>query len=208
MARWAWYDENILPKGIEDTCATPAFEGQRRRVVPSARGRVLEVGSGSGLNLPYYDRDHVERVFALDPMPAMHALAGPRYDASPVPVEPLVAPAERVPLEDASVDTVLVTYTLCSVDRPEVALEELRRVLRPGGRMLFVEHGLAPEASVRFWQRVCNPLWAFFSGGCQLTRDFPAILEAGPWRLEALEREYIPGWRPLNFNFRGAAVPR
>jgi len=206
--RWSWYDKNILPQGVEQTCAVPAFEEQRRLIVPKAHGAVLEIGSGTGLNLPHYDAAKVSKIFALDPAPEMHALAKPRVEACRIAVETLVAGCEKIPLEDASVDSVLMTYTLCSVDATLPALEEMRRVLKPGGRMIFVEHGIAPERSVRFWQHLCNPFWAFLSGGCQLTRDIPALIEAGPWRLEGMERGYIPGWRPLNYNFWGEASAR
>jgi ubiquinone/menaquinone biosynthesis C-methylase UbiE len=206
--RWEWYDKNILPAGIDQTCSVPAFAAQRARVVPGVSGRVLEIGSGTGLNLPYYDAAKVERVFALDPSPEMHALAAPRIAESGLQVESLTAGAESIPLDAASVDTVLLTYTLCTIDGPIPALEEMRRVLRPGGRLVFAEHGLGPSPWIRFCQHACNPVWSFLSGGCRLNRDIPKVIESGPWRVEGLEAGYIPGWRPLNYNFWGAAVPR
>lgn len=203
--RWEWYDKNLLPQGVDQTCAETPFMDQRKLVVPEATGAVLELGSGSGLNLAFYDKAKVQKVYALDPSPEMHALAKPRVEKVELPVELIEAPAEKVPLDKGSVDTVLVTYTLCTVEDPGAALAEVRRVLKPGGKLIFLEHGTSPDKWVRFWQDVMNPVWAFFSGGCQLNRYTPEVLEKGGFQIDDLKTGYIKGWRPLNYNFWGTA---
>jgi ubiquinone/menaquinone biosynthesis C-methylase UbiE len=178
---------------------------QREKVVPSARGRVLEVGIGSGLNLPYYDTTEVERVFGLDPSTEITRMAAAAASQAHFDVEFLTAGAEDIPLDSASVDTVLVTYTLCSIPRVVQALREMARVLRPGGRLLFCEHGSAPDANVRRWQDRIDPLWSRVGGGCHLNRDIPALLGQGGFEIEDLETMYLPGWRPASFNYWGSA---
>jgi ubiquinone/menaquinone biosynthesis C-methylase UbiE len=173
--------------------------------VPRARGRVLEVGAGSGLNLPYYDTSRVTQVHALDPAPELWRMAADRVAATTIGIEYLEAPAEAVPLPDRSVDTVLVTYTLCTLPDVAGALAEARRVLRPGGELLFCEHGAAPDAGVRRWQDRLNPAWRRLAGGCHLNRDAPAMIEAAGFRLTTVESMYLPGWRPASFNVWGAA---
>ncbi len=179
---------------------------QREKVVPSARGRVLEVGIGSGLNLPYYDADHVERVFGLDPSPEITRMAANAAARAPFEVEFLTAGGEDVPLDPDSVDTVLMTYTLCTIAQYLPALREMARVLKPGGRLLFCEHGLAPDESVSRWQNRVNPLWRRIGGGCHLNRDIPALLVEGGFKIEGLETMYLPGWRPATFNYWGSAT--
>jgi len=180
---------------------------QREKIVPSARGRVLEVGLGSGLNLPYYDSDRVEHVVGLDPSPEITRMAAKAVAQVPFEVELLAAGGEEIPLDSDSVDTVLITYTLCTIPQPTPALREMARVLRPGGRLLFCEHGLAPDPGVRRWQKRINPLWRRVGGGCHLDRDITALLIEGGFKIEGLETRYIPGWRPASFNYWGSATP-
>jgi len=179
---------------------------QREKVVPAARGRVLEIGIGSGLNLPYYDPSRIERLWGLDPSPEIWSLASGRVAGAPLSVEFLEAAAEAIPLDAHSADTVVVTYTLCSVADVESVLSEVRRVLRPGGEVLFCEHGLAPDESVRKWQERLNPAWRKLGGGCNLNRDIPGFLRRGGFDIRVLEAEYIPGWRPASFTYWGVAV--
>ena len=179
---------------------------QREKIVPLAEGRVLEVGIGSGLNLPYYDRAKVEKVWGLEPSPEMIAMARKPADGVGFEVEFIGLPGEEIPLEDASVDTVVMTYTLCSIPEPELALRQMARVLKPGGRFLFCEHGQAPDESVRRWQERVNPVWKRFSGGCHLNRPIPRLIERGGFRVLELETMYLPGWRPGTFNYWGSAA--
>ena len=178
---------------------------QRAKVVPFALGRVLEVGFGSGLNLPFYDKTKVPHVWALEPSREMWALAEERVHGAGIPVEFLNATAEEIPLPDRSADTVLVTFTLCTLPDVQRALREMARVLKPGGELVFCEHGLAPDENVRRWQDRLNPIWKAFGGGCNLNRPIPALLELGGFRMREMSSMYIPGWRPASFNYWGRA---
>jgi ubiquinone/menaquinone biosynthesis C-methylase UbiE len=200
-----WYDRHVLPYLIDFACGLEPIGKQREKVVPLATGRVLEVGFGSGLNLGYYDKARVQRVVALDPALEMHRLARKRVARSALPVELVGLSAERVTYPDASFDTVVVTYSLCSIPDPAAALREMRRVLKPGAKLLFCEHGLAPDEVVRRWQRRLNPLWSRLGGGCRLDRDVPALLGAAGFRLLDLQAAYLPGPRPVMFNYWGSA---
>jgi SAM-dependent methyltransferase len=203
-----FYDRYILPRCINMACGSPPVLEQRAKVVPRASGIVLEVGMGSGLNLPFYDADKVERVFGLEPSEGMRQLAQPNLERSRIEVEWLDLPGEQVPLEDDSVDTVLLTYTLCTIPDFRGALAQMRRVLRPGGRLLFCEHGAAPDASVRRWQDRINPLWSMVSGGCNLNRPIPQLIGDAGFAVGELETMYLPGTpRFAGFNYWGSATP-
>ena len=202
------YSSYILPRAVHLACGSKPVMRQRKKVVPYARGCVLEVGIGTGLNLPYYDTTKVSKVWGLDPAPVMISMAGQAADSLPFEVEFIRLPADVIPLEDSSVDTVVVTYTLCSIADVLPALLQMRRVLRPGGDLLFCEHGAAPDASVRRWQERLNPLWKRIGGGCHLNRSIPEEIEAGGFRIKSLESMYIAGWRPASYNFWGVAAPR
>lgn len=203
----SWYDRHILPRALDVACGLPMLGRQRQLVVPLARGRVLEVGVGTGLNMPYYDKTRVSRIIALDPALALHPLARERIAQAGLDVELLALSAEKIPLPDASVDTVLMTYTLCTIPDPLAALKEMRRVLAPGGRLLYCEHGRAPDASVRRWQERLQPLWGKVAGGCHLGRDIPALLQEAGFVLPDLQTRYLPGPRPFTFHYWGEALP-
>lgn len=200
------YDRYILPRVIDVTCSSGPATKQRQKLVPSATGDVLEVGIGSGLNLPFYDADRVSRVWGLDPSEAITRRALPAAEAAPFDVELVHAGAEDIPFESDRFDTVVLTYTLCSIPDPVPALREMARVLAPGGRLLFCEHGLAPDSGVRRWQRRVNPVWKRLGGGCHLDRDIPALIRAGGFRVRGVETMYIPGWKPASYNFWGTAT--
>ena len=200
------YARFILPKVVHFTCSMKPNMRQRAKVVPLAHGSVLEVGFGSGLNLPFYDAARVRHVWALDPSTEMWALAQTRVRAVDFSVEFLKAWAEEIPLRAASADTVLVTYTLCTLPHIARALREMARVLKPGGELVFCEHGAAPDDSVRRWQNLLNPIWRAVGGGCNLNRPIPSLLEGGGFRLRELSTMYIPGWRPASFNYWGRAA--
>jgi ubiquinone/menaquinone biosynthesis C-methylase UbiE len=201
------YQRHVLPRLIDWACGMEVVRRQREKVVPGASGDVLEVGIGPGHNLEHYDRERVRRLVAIDPAPEMLERAARRARELGREVELLEAGVEALPLPDASVDTVLLTYTLCTVPEPIPALREMRRVLRPDGRLLFCEHGAAPDASVRRWQRRITPAWRRLAGGCHLDRDIPALLGAGGFRIEEERSMYLPGWRPATWNVWGAARP-
>lgn len=202
------YSRYILPRVVHFTCGLKPNMRQREKVVPRARGRVLEIGIGSGLNLPYYDSAKVSKVWGLDPSPEMTQMARRIAGSLPFEVEFIGLPGDEIPLEDNSVDTVVVTYTLCTIPDTTPALRQMSRVLRPGGELIFCEHGAAPDASVRRWQDRLNPIWKRLGGGCNLNRPIPTLIEAGGFQIKSLDTMYIPGWRPASFNYWGTAVPR
>jgi ubiquinone/menaquinone biosynthesis C-methylase UbiE len=201
------YDNYVLPHLIDLACSTKPTRKQREKIVHLAEGDVLEIGFGSGLNLPYYDTHRVRKIFGLEPSQGMRRKAQPNVDASGLDVEFIDLPGEQIPLEAKSVDTVLITFTLCSIDAAENALEGMRRVLKPGGKLLFCEHGAAPDANVRRWQDRLNPGWKRFSGGCNMNRDIPGLIESSGFRITTDERMYIPGLRILSYNYWGIAKP-
>ena len=167
---------------------------------------MLEIGIGSGLNLPFYRRE-VEAVLGIDPSPELLALARPHTAWVHFPVELRRGGAEQLPLDDRSVDSVVMTWTLCSVAEPARALGEVRRVLRPGGALLFIEHGRAPERGVAGWQDRLTPFWRRLAGGCHLNRPIDQLIGAAGLRLAALETGYlVEGPRPFTFHYRGRAI--
>ena len=203
-----FYDRHILPKVLNLACGTKPVRYQRRKVVPLAQGRVLEIGIGSGLNLPYYDPAKVDRVIGLDPSAEMLNYARRASDDLPFEVEYLALEGEQIPLEHQSVDTVLVTYTLCTIPDAVTALEGMRRVLKPGGRLIFCEHGDAPDEAVRRWQRRLNPMWGRIGGGCNLNRKIPELIESAGFRIDDLDSMYLPDTpRFAGFNYWGTARP-
>ena len=200
-----WYDRHILPYMIDLACGIKPVDRQREKVVPQAQGRVLEIGIGTGLNLRHYDQDKVERLIGLDPAVQMHRLAEKRRAESGMKVELVGLSAEKIPLDDASFDTVVITFTLCSIPDPVAALKEMRRVLVPGGTLLYCEHGAAPDADVRKWQDRVTPWWKKIAGGCHLNRDIPALLKEAGFTVETLEQMYLPGPKMLTYNYWGQA---
>ena len=201
------YERFVLPHGINFACGMKAVADQRAKIVPEAGGRVLEIGVGSGLNLPFFAPSRVSELIALDPSPELLRMARSAAHAASLPVRFVEAGAERIPLEAASVDSVVMTYTLCSIPDSDAALSEIRRVLRPGGRLLFSEHGRAPDERVRRWQERLNPLWKRVAGGCHLNRDVPAMLTQAGFQVDRLETGYLKGPKPMTFNYLGAAMP-
>jgi len=204
MGFWA---DRVLPFLIEKACNTREILDERARWVPRARGEVLELGVGSGLNLPLYEPGRVARVTAIDPSSPLLARAAARAREAAVPVVLVRARAEALPFPDDAFDTVVVTYTLCSVSEPSRALAEVRRVLRPGGELVFIEHGLAREARVGRWQRRLTPMWQHLAGGCHLDRDVPALLREAGFASDELRADYTEGLRILSFTYEGRAHP-
>lgn len=202
-----WYDRHVLPYVLDIACGVERVRRQRDKVVPLAQGDVLEVGVGTGLNFAHYDATKVRRIVGLDPAKEMHRLARKRMSRAGLEVELLALSAEGIPFEGATFDTVLVTYTLCSIASPVAALREMRRVLKPGGRLIFCEHGRAPDAAVRRWQDRLTPVWTRIAGGCHLNRDVPALLAEAGLRCEDMQSVYLPGPRFLTFNYWGTAHP-
>jgi SAM-dependent methyltransferase len=201
----SWYDRHLLPYLLDFACGLAPIARQRQLVVPQARGRVLEVGIGTGLNLAFYDRSRIDHLTGVDPAEQMHALAQKRSRRAGIAVELVPISAERLPLEDASFDTVVCTYTLCSIPDPLSALREMRRVLKPGGKLLYAEHGLAPDAAVARHQQRIEPYWSRVAGGCHLTRNVPALLREAGFTVRG-DAAYIAWPRSLSYNFWGEAI--
>lgn len=203
------YETYILPHLIDCACGNRVVERQRAKIVPQAEGRILEIGMGSGLNIPHYDPARVELVWGLEPSAGMRRKAQRNLARAPFEVRWLDLPGEEIPLEDSSVDTVVLTYTLCTIPDWRRALEQMRRVLRPGGRLLFCEHGRAPDAAVRRTQNFLNPVWKRIGGGCNLNRPVPDLITATGFGIGRLETMYLPKTpRFAGYNFWGAAEPR
>lgn len=201
-----FYDKYILPFMLNAAMKQKPIRYQRKKVVPQAEGRILEVGIGSGLNLEFYDPSKVERVWGLDPSAELRAYAEKEAQQVPFDVEFIGLEAEDIPLDDASMDTVLMTYTLCTIPDAITALKNMRRVLKPGGKLIFCEHGMAPDESVQRWQNRLNPIWKRIAGGCNLNRQIPALIEQGGFKVEDMETMYIPGPKPMTFNYWGSAT--
>ena len=202
-----FYDKHVLPHFINCACGSKPITKQREKVVPQASGVVLEIGIGTGLNLPYYQAEKLEKLIGLDPSEESWELAGQRAQALDVPIEFIGLPGEEIPLDDDSIDTVLVTYSLCTIPDPVAALKGMSRVLKPGGSLLFCEHGLAPDPGVVKWQDRINPLWRKIAGGCNLHRDIPSLLEQGGFAVTDMESMYLPSTpRFAGFNYWGRAV--
>ena len=202
----SFYRDHVLPYVIHLSMRQRSLAAYRERVIARAAGRVLEIGAGSGLNFPLYGGT-VERVVALEPSPKLLAMARRAPGNTTRPVELLDASAEAIPMPDCSIDTVVTTWTLCTIPDVARALTEVRRVLRPGGGLLFVEHGRSPDARVRRWQDRLTPLWKRLGGGCHLNRGIADLIERAGFRIERLDTGYMPRPKPITFMYEGLARP-
>ncbi len=200
----SFYENWILPSILDLAMQQKQLVKYRKTVVGEARGKVLEIGAGSGLNFPFYG-DRVERVLALDPSPRWLGFARRRAAAVKVPVEFLLGSATAIPLADNSIDTVVMTWTLCSIPDAPAALAEIRRVLKEDGQLLFVEHGLAPEPAVEKWQHRLTPAWRHIAGGCHLNRKMDELIETAGFDLKKLKTGYARGPRSMTFMYEGCA---
>lgn len=202
-----FYEERILPHLVNKACATRQVRQLRSQIVPHARGRVLEVGMGSGLNLEFYNREQVDMVYGLEPSEGMRRKAIPNIGKSPVAVEWLSLPGEQIPLPDESIDTVLLTFTLCTIPDWRKALEQMKRVLKPGGELLFLEHGEAPHEGTRKWQHRITPAWKKFAGGCHLNRHIADLITHCGFEIQELENLYMPNAPKIaGYLYKGRAI--
>jgi len=200
----SFYEHWILPPILDLIMRQEHLTKYRRAVVAGAHGRVLEIGVGSGLNFPLYGKQ-VELVYGIDPSPRLLAIARRRAAASGVPVELLQGSATAIPLANDTIDTVVMTWTLCSIPDPLAALREMRRVLKPNGNLCFVEHGLSPEPSVERWQHRITPAWRRMAGGCHLDRKIDELIRLAGFDLTNLQVEYAPGPRTMSYMYEGCA---
>lgn len=200
-----YYNEKILPQLIQRACSSEPASKQREKVIPYAEGVVLEIGAGSGLNFAYYDTSKVQKIWALEPSLGMQAIAKNSPVSKMLDVEYLSLLAEDIPFKKNTIDTIVCTYVLCTIPNVELALKKMYEVLKPEGKLLFTEHGLAPDKKIKVLQNLVNPIWKRVSGGCNLNRNISKLLKgAGFYTVE--EQMYIPGFRFYSYNYWGKAV--
>lgn len=204
----SWYSKYVLPKTVNCLCGLKPTRKQREKIVPQAEGKILEIGFGSGLNLPHYNQDRVKVLYALDPSVESWNMAKDKLGNYSFPIEYLNEGAESISLPSSSVDTVVTTFTLCTVENISTVMREIKRVLKPQGILLFAEHGLSPDVKVLKIQNRINPFWRRIAGGCELNRDIPELISTAGFDFDKLEMMYIPGWKPACYNFWGIARPR
>ena len=200
------YNKYILPNLINSGCNKKPQMKQREKIIPFAEGKVLEVGIGSWLNLPFYDRNKVSELVGIDPSLELWNKRQPIKDLG-FHYEFIKGVAEDMPFGKDNFDTIVITYTLCSIPDFQSALESLRKVLKPNGKFLFCEHGKAPDKNVLLTQNAINPIWKLIGGGCNINRDIPSIINGNGFKILNLETMYVPGWKPVSFNFWGEAKP-
>ena len=200
------YERHILPRLVDLSMRQERLVDYRRATISAARGTVVEIGVGSGRNLSIYGTQ-VDRVFALDPSQELLTMAESRLAEARRPVTLLKASAEELPMPDHSVDTIVTTWTLCTIRDPIKALREMRRALKPDGRLLFVEHGLAPEPRIQCWQNWLTPCWRRLGGGCHLNRKMDDLIRAGGFRVDDIQTGYMQGPKPMTFMYQGCATP-
>ena len=199
------YNKYILPKAINWACDQSPSRKQREKIIPLASGNVLEIGIGSGLNLPFYT-SKVKMLTAIDPSKELWKRTKFNTEKLPFSFEFIVAEAENIPLANNNFDTIVITYTLCTIPNLEKAFSEIKRVLKPSGKLLFCEHGKAPDKFVQKYQNIVNPVWKRIGGGCNLNRNIPTIIEENGFTISKLETMYLPGWKPASYNYWGIAV--
>ncbi|MEL7296175.1 MAG: class I SAM-dependent methyltransferase [Pseudomonadota bacterium] len=203
-----FYSEHILPPLLDVACGMKAVSRQREKVVPLATGDVLEIGIGSGLNLPWYNTERVNRIWGLEPSAAMRERAQKKYDAlgMTIPLDFIDLPGEQIPLPDNVADTIVMTYTLCTIPEPDKALANMLRVLKPEGRLLFCEHARAPDLGVQQWQDRLNRPWRRVAGGCNMNRPILDLISDNGFTIQESDEMYVPGPKILTFNVWGSAV--
>jgi len=201
-----FYSRYILPGLIRWACSNESSDTKRAMVVPLAEGCVLEIGIGSGNNLPHYNGNMVSHLTAIDPLEEIWNMRKVDLSGLGFEVKYIKGGAEQIPAEDAKFDTVVTTFTLCSVHDIHRTLKELHRVLKPGGKLLFSEHGKSPDKNIERWQNLVNPLWKRVSGGCNLNRDIPDLMEKHGFKTKDISTQYMPGWRLTSYSYWGVAL--
>ena len=203
------YEKYVLPKFLNCTCGSKPINYQRKKVVPLAQGLVLDVGIGSGLNIPFYDMSKIDKVLGLDPSVELNNLAKDVAEEHQIDIDFMLCGAEDIPLPDNHVDTVLITYTMCTIPDVLEANKEMLRVLKPGGKLVFCEHGQAPDPKVAKWQKRIDPLWGKIAGGCHLNRDIPNLITSAGFEIENMEQMYLPSTPSIaGYNYWGSALKK
>lgn len=200
------YNKYILPKFINCACGSKPINYQRDKLVPYAKGVVLDIGIGSGLNIPFYNKSNINYLYGLDPSPELLEIAKKVAKTNKLEIEFLECGAESIPLPNNSIDTIVITYTMCTIPDISLSSAEMLRVLKPNGRLLFCEHGLAPDKRVAKWQKIINPVWNKIAGGCNLNRDIPKLIESSGLKILEIEEMYLPSTPKFaGYNYWGVA---
>jgi len=203
------YDKYVLPKFLNCACGSNPVARQRQKVVPLVEGKVLEIGIGSGLNLPFYDKSKIDELWGLDPSEELSDMAKKVADSENIEVNFISSGAEEIPLPDKYFDSVLITYTMCTIPEVARANREIKRVLKTGGKLIFCEHGEAPDENIRKWQKRINPFWGKLAGGCNINRKIPSLIQNAGFEIVELEEMYLPKTPKIaGYNYWGYAVEK
>ena len=203
------YDKYVLPKFLNCACGSNPVARQRQKVAPLVEGKVLEIGIGSGLNLPFYDKSKIDELWGLDPSEELSDMAKKVADSENLEVNFISSGAEEIPLPDKYFDSVLITYTMCTIPEVARANREIKRVLKTGGKLIFCEHGEAPDENIRKWQKRINPFWGKLAGGCNINRKIPSLIQNAGFEIVELEEMYLPKTPKIaGYNYWGYAVEK
>jgi ubiquinone/menaquinone biosynthesis C-methylase UbiE len=204
----SFYEKYILPRFLNCACASEPITYQRKKVVPLAEGKILEVGIGSGLNLPFYNKSKIIEIWGIDPSEELNAMAKRVAAEENINVKFITSSAEDIPFPNNYFDTVLITYTMCTIPSVLKANEEMRRVLKSGGKMIFCEHGVSPDESIKKWQKRFNSIWGKIAGGCNINRDIPMLIKSSGFKIVMMDEMYLPKTPKIaGYNYWGYATP-
>jgi ubiquinone/menaquinone biosynthesis C-methylase UbiE len=202
----SWYEKFFLPKVCDKCCSTKPINYQRNKVVPLAKGIVLEIGIGSGLNIPFYNKNNIEKIIGLDPSEELNFLANKVAKKNNIEIDFIISGAEDIALPDNSIDTILITYTLCTIPDLGNSMAEMKRVLKSDGKFIFCEHGIAPDQNIVKWQTRINPIWKALMGGCNINRNIPKIISDGGFDITNISEMYLPSTpKIVGYNYWGIA---
>ena len=202
----SWYEKFFLPKLCDKCCSTKPINYQRNKVVPLAKGIVLEIGMGSGLNIPFYNKNNIEKIIGLDPSEELNFLAKKVAKKNNIEIDFIISGAEDIALPDNSIDTILITYTLCTIPDLDNSMAEMKRVLKSDGKFIFCEHGIAPDQNIIKWQRRINPIWKAIMGGCNINRNIPKIISDSGFDITNISEMYLPSTpKIVGYNYWGIA---
>jgi ubiquinone/menaquinone biosynthesis C-methylase UbiE len=202
----SWYEKFFLPKVCDKCCSTKPINYQRNKVVPLAKGIVLEIGIGSGLNIPFYNKNNIEKIIGLDPSEELNFLANKVAKKNNIEIDFIISGAEDIALPDNSIDTILITYTLCTIPDLDNSMAEMKRVLKSDGKFIFCEHGIAPDQNIVKWQSRINPIWKAIMGGCNINRNIPKIISDSGFDITNISEMYLPSTpKIVGYNYWGVA---
>ena len=204
----SFYEKYILPRFLNCACASEPITYQRKKVVPLAEGKILEVGIGSGLNLPFYNKSKIEEIWGIDPSEELNAMAKKVAIKEDINVNFITSSAEDIPFPNDYFDTVLITYTMCTIPSVLQANKEIRRVLKHNGKMIFCEHGVSPDENIKKWQKRLNSIWGKIAGGCNINRNIPLLIKSSGFKIVEMDEMYLPKTpRIAGYNYWGYAKP-